>query len=102
MRVATLNANLTVEDKNYSADLSEGATAFDLMKKAEEQGFSFSGKEYTGMGFFVEEINGKKNDSEKGLYWTMYVNGTLSPVGVSGYMIKEGDKIEWKHEKVNF
>ncbi len=59
--------------------------------------FSFKGRTFPSLGFFVDEINGQKN--AKGFYWTLYVNGVYSTVGASQYVVKTGDVIEWKYEK---
>lgn len=64
---------------------------------AEKSDFSFSGRDFPGLGFFVEEINGKKNAN--GSYWFLYVNGTSSETGVSQTRVREGDSIEWRYEK---
>lgn len=58
---------------------------------------SFSGRDFPGLGFFVEEINGTR--SADGYYWILYVNGTSSQTGVSETAVSAGDVIEWKYEK---
>ncbi len=57
--------------------------------------FSFKGKTYPDLGFFVEEIGGVPNAD--GYYWTLYVNGTYSTDGASKKAVKAGDAIEWKY-----
>ena len=59
--------------------------------------FSFSGNDFPGLGFFVEEINGKKNAD--GNYWILYVNGKTSQKGVSQATVSSGNTVEWKYEK---
>ena len=58
--------------------------------------FSFKTKEYPGLGYFVEEINGVGGG--QGKYWIYYVNGKEASVGIKDYVVKEGDIISWKHE----
>lgn len=87
---------LKVLDKNYKVNVKDGASVLDVMKNAQKDGFSFKGKDYEEMGYFVEEINGISN-SPKG-YWLYYVNEKQAEVGVSRYIIKEGDIINWRLE----
>jgi len=90
--------NFLVGDKNYSLDVPIGSTAYDAMNiLASSTDFSFTTQLYPGLGYFIEEINGVKN--QNGMYWTLYVNGAYSNVGVSDYKISFGDVIEWKYEK---
>ena len=57
-------------------------------------------KDYgAGLGEFVESIDGAKPDSKH--YWEFYVNGKSSNVGASSYVLKAGDKIEWKLSAIN-
>lgn len=73
-------------------------TVLEVMQTRAEKGeFSFSGRDFPGLGFFVEEINGKRNAN--GYYWILYVNGTSSQTGVSQTVLSAGDVIEWKYEK---
>jgi len=59
--------------------------------------FSFSGQDFPGLGFFVEEMNGRKNTD--GYYWILLVNGKKSDLGASQARLKEGDVVEWRYEK---
>jgi len=56
--------------------------------------FRFKATLYSELGYYIEEINGIKNDNGK--YWTLYVNDSYSNVGVSRYILKPEDQIEWK------
>jgi hypothetical protein len=91
--------SLTVLDKNYEIETREGSSVFDVMKELQnntKNNFSFNYKEYPRMGVFVGEINGIKG--KRGAYWIYYVNGKEASVGVSSYVLKEGDSILWKQE----
>ena len=69
-------------------------TVLDAMRAlAAESELSFSGRDFPGLGFFVEEINGKRN--ENGYYWILRINGELSGKGVSQARVETGDIIEW-------
>jgi len=89
-----INVYLNVLNKNYSLIIPEGATVLDTMNISKNNNFSFKGKEYPSLGFFVEEINGVKG--ENGKYWIYYINEQQAEVGVSKYIVKNGDIISWK------
>jgi hypothetical protein len=73
-----------------------------LLQIDSRQPFMFSAKEYSGIGMFVEEINGVKNDTSAQKYWIMYIDGESASVGASGYVLRDGDIINWKFEKSKF
>jgi hypothetical protein len=92
---------LKVNGEEYTVEYREKMTVYDLMQilaSSSQKPFIFSTKEYTGMGKFVDEINGIKNDNQKGLYWIYYMNGEPAKIGISNYIIHQGDTIEWKYE----
>ncbi|MBI4093361.1 DUF4430 domain-containing protein [Candidatus Kaiserbacteria bacterium] len=88
----------TREQGTISIASNVDGTVLDAMHAQKAEGtLSFSGREFPGLGFFVEEINGKR--SADGYYWILYVNGTLSQTGVSQTFLSAGDLIEWRYEK---
>jgi hypothetical protein len=92
------NITLSVGSTAYQVYAPEHASVLDVMRTlATTNAFSFSGKEFPSLGFFVDSINGKKNGD--GLYWILYVNGTSSDTGASETFLKAGDAVEWKYEK---
>lgn len=98
----TINASLWTNDKHYDARVEEGATVYNLMEKLRQTSdFTFAGEDYAGLGFFVESVNGLEQNSTEGRYWIYYVNGQSANVGVSNYIIKSGDIIEWRYGAVN-
>ena len=64
---------------------------------AAEGSLNFSGRDFPGLGFFVEEMNGRKNTG--GYYWILLINGKKSDLGASQARLKEGDVVEWRYEK---
>ncbi len=76
-------------------DIISGQTALDLLKIKHK----VVAKTYSGIGEFVESIDGMKPDSQH--FWAFYVNGKSSNVGASSYVLKSGDKIEWKLEAIS-
>jgi hypothetical protein len=52
----------------------------------------------TGMGTntFVTGLGKRIADTKKHEFWELDANGTETQVGAASYIIKNGDKIEWK------
>ena len=98
------SATITVDGKNYIIGFEkEGSVLKDLLDKLQtESDFRFSGTNYSGIGFFITEINGIKNDNKKGKYWVYYLNGQSAQAGVSVQKINSNDNIEWKYEESTF
>lgn len=74
-------------------------TVADVLHRAEaEHGLRVGTKDFGGtLGIFVEEINGTRTDQARGLYWTLSVNGTLSPLGASLARVRPGDTVTWTY-----
>ncbi len=96
--VSVIHASLLVDGRTYSLNIPEGSTVRDMMNMAAStsQIFSFHEKLFSGIGYFVDEINGIKNTSNA--YWFYYLNGSRANVGISSYVLKPNDKVEWKFE----
>ncbi len=87
----------------YKTHLPEKSTAYDAMQNLiDNKKITALIKEYSGIGKFVEEINGTKNDTQVGKYWIYYVNGQPAKVGISAYTLKQNDLITWKYEHSKF
>jgi exopolysaccharide biosynthesis protein len=94
---------LYVEEKNYEISVPENTTVYGLMDSLKQRGdISFNGKSSAEFGFFVEEINGKKNSADTNTYWIYYINDKAAAVGISSYVLKPGDIISWKYETPQF
>lgn len=96
-----IKVELYVFDKKYETKVKEGSTVFEMMNVLEKQNsegnqFSFKYTNNMSMGSFVTEINDIKGSPGK--YWIYYVNDNLASIGVSKYVLKEGDIINWKNE----
>lgn len=95
---AAERASLIVGEASYPLAVSAGGTLIGAMNAlASSSGFAFTGREYPGLGFFVDSINGRANAGGK--YWILYVNGVSSPVGASEAPVRAGDVFEWRYEK---
>jgi hypothetical protein len=97
-----IQVEMLIGGVEYRINIKSDSSVYDLMNNLREQKkIDFSGQNYSGMGFFIEEINGVKNNPA-GRNWLYYVNGRLAPIGVSYYQLKNNDTIEWKYEKKSF
>lgn len=88
--------HLVAGEAEYVDVLPEGSTVLEAMEHLRSEGFTFEGREYPSLGFFVESINGKKASS--GYYWIFYMNGKQSGTGISQTPVSGGDTIEWRLE----
>ena len=101
-RAGSVRATIIVEGQKYEVWVPEGATALEFMKLLQDsRGFSFRGRQFPGLGFLVEEINGLTQNPKEGMYWIYYINGETASVGVSQYILQPNDIIEWKYEPAN-
>jgi uncharacterized membrane protein len=90
---------LNVSNHTYNIKVKDGSTVYDAMialQSRKENNFSFSSKNYPSLGNFIYKINGVKGTPGK--YWIYYINGKKASLGVSKYILKEGDRISWKQE----
>lgn len=95
----TITATITVQGKNYPLTISEYSTAYDLMISAKNQRLiTLHATPYGDLGYMIDELNGLKNSSGEKKYWIYYINGKKATIGISSYVIHEGDIIEWKYE----
>lgn len=89
---------LSVGTSTYTLNSHENETLMEAMRALSTiSSFTFDGHEYTGLGFFVTTINGKK--AADGFNWMLYVNGTPAEYGASSFIIKNKQLIEWRYEK---
>ena len=85
----------------FVSDIPNGSTVLDLMNSKSTNEFNYSGKNFSGMGLFVEEINGINNIPENNVYWKILVNGEETSVGVSDKIINHGDIIRFVLDSVS-
>lgn len=99
--VATESASLAllkVDGTFYTIPAGPGETVIAAMDAlAALGGFTYTSKDFPGLGVFVDSINGKKGGG--GMYWILYVNGEAAAKGAGLIEMHEGDIIEWKYEK---
>lgn len=82
----------------FKMEVNEETTVFDLLKQT---GIALEYTEYE-IGIFIDAIGGIWNDKKEKKYWMYYINGEKAKLGVSKQVVKPGDKIEFKFEKVSW
>lgn len=82
----------TAEHVSYRGQ--DGKNALDLLKA----GHKVEVKVYSGIGEFVDGIDGLKSDAQH--FWSFYVNGKQATVGAGSYTTKTTELIEWKFERI--
>lgn len=93
----TEGATVIAGEKTAELLFAPGTTFYDALVQARNAGaIDFSGKHYPVLGFFVTDIGTLHAGGDLDLLY--YINGVEATVGVSAYMLKNGDRIEWKLE----
>lgn len=96
-KVASQGKNTKID---YIISNTNSTTVFDALKSyTESNEIDLKYSNNSKYGIFVESIIGIKNGDE-GKYWQYYVNGVLGDVAADKKMVKAGDKVEWRFEKV--
>lgn len=92
------SATISVEGLSYSTKIQSKTSVLQAMRALSlSSHFTFTGREFPALGFFVESINGKKN--AHGYYWIFYLNNKKSATGVLQTSLNAGDSVLWKYEK---
>ena len=92
-----------IDGQQYAVVVPDGSTALDVMNQAQrDDDLTYSGKEYEGLGYLVETINGQTNNTSDNVYWTLYMNNEVANVGVNDLIVHTGDAIGWKYETLSF
>ena len=93
----TESATILAGNKKTYLSFSSNALLYDVLVQEKNAGkIIFSGKNYPGLGFFVTDIDSLHSGNGKDLLY--YINGKEASVGISTYILKDGDIIEWKLE----
>ncbi|MFA6547423.1 MAG: DUF4430 domain-containing protein [Candidatus Magasanikbacteria bacterium] len=98
-----IETTIEINSQQHKVSLPEKSTAYDAMQKlTNTKQITMTTKQYNGLGYFIEEINGLKNNNQTGEYWIYYINGQSAKVGVSLYILKNNDLIKWTYAKAQF
>jgi len=99
----TIPVTFIISNQTYKTNILPNTNVYQAMQQLQtENKITFSGKNYAGMGFFVDTINKIENINKTNQYWIYYINGKSANVGISNYIINSKDIIEWKYEKSKF
>jgi hypothetical protein len=93
----TANVTVLFGEEKVNLSVSPNTIFYNALMEAKNAGkITFSGKNYPGLGFFVTDFGELHAGSGKDLLY--YINSKEANVGVSSYVLKDGDVIEWKLE----
>lgn len=93
-----VETTFVINGQAYPLQVLEGTSVYHAMKILDGNKITVDFKSYSGLGHFVEGINGQTSDTIKGKYWIYYINGAKAQVGISNYFLKSNDIITWKYE----
>ncbi|MGV3464652.1 MAG: DUF4430 domain-containing protein [Heyndrickxia sp.] len=93
--ITVLDANGKIILPHTVLEIKDGETAFDVLKEAAtKKDVKFDYTTDPKYGANVVQIGDVKPDYAKdSTYWGFIVNGSMAPVGVSGYKVKNGDDL---------
>lgn len=92
----TVEGETVLFDKELKAE--EGETLLEVMKESFADG-NYSLVESDGM---ITELCGEAQDAAANKYWMYTVNGEYASVGAAEYLPKEGDKVVFDLQVVQF
>lgn len=96
----TLDVTIEINNQKYPLSLAEKSSAYDAMiRLVAEKKITAVFKEFSGLGYFVDEIDGIRTDKNDGKYWIYYINGQSAQLGISQYILKNNDLITWQFKK---
>lgn len=85
----------------FNGDETDANVFSELQKYAADKNIEIKFNNNYAFGVFIESINGIKNGDD-GKYWQYYVDGVLGDVAADKKVLKKGEKVEWRFEKVPF
>ena len=90
-----ISITIIAGDKTLQIASYTGTSLYDALVSAKDSGqIEFSGKNYSGLGFFMTSIGNLYRGNGENLFY--YINNKEASVGVSSYLLQDGDIIEWK------
>lgn len=99
----TLAVTMQINGQKYPLNLPEKSTAYNAMTQlVTDKKITAVFKEFSGLGYFVDEIDGVKTDKSAGKYWIYYLNDKPAQAGISQYILKNNDSLIWKYEVPQF
>ena len=82
---------------------AQGATAFQFLQLASEQNpcYLFQYITYQSLGHYITTICCVEQNTTSNFYWFVYINNTLSPVGVDFLKPNNGDILKFEYRFIN-
>ena len=83
---------------------SQGTTAFQLLQLASKQNpcYLFEYQTFEGLGHYITTICCVAQNTTTHSYWFVYINNTLSPVGVDFLKPNNGDILRFEYRSINY
>jgi hypothetical protein len=97
----TLQTSSAKYNKNWQVAIEGEVSVEKVLELAAAKGYlKVESIDYGGsMGVFIESLENIANNNIEKVYWHLYINDVLSPVGASHATVKAGDTVLWKYEK---
>lgn len=92
------------EELSFSSGFSDGDTAYSFLQRLDEENenltIEYNSFDFNGTpSYFITTINGYNPEVDNS-YWSLYVNGEMSSVGISEYSLQPGDTISLEVESI--
>lgn len=95
----TIPVTIIITGQSYPIEVSPGSTVYTAMESLSESGtIPVAFKNFSGLGYFVDAINGQTSDTIQAKYWIYYINGQKATRGISQVQLNSNDVISWKYE----
>lgn len=92
-----ISASMQVGADVVQLKTKEGTTLYEALVQAQSEGkVMFVGQNNPSLGFFITDIG--LLHTGNGKYLLYYINGEQAAAGISAYILKDGDVIDWKLE----
>lgn len=93
--VVKISATIIIDKLILKPSFENGKSLYDVLNMEKEKAnLNLVGKNFSGMGFFVSEIGTLKENSDQQLIY--FVNNKSPNIGISNYILKDKDVVEWK------
>lgn len=97
----TTKINASRRAGNYIVDFKKGENAFDNLVRITKGDIQYT--DWGGdLGVFIDCIGGLCRTDGYEYFWSLYINGKLSMVGASAYLVQPNDVIEWKYTEADY
>ena len=99
----TVEVTIVINGQKYALNMPEKSTAYEAMAQlVADKKITMAFKQFIGLGYFVDEVDGVKTDKNSGKYWIYYLNDKPAQMGISNYILKNNDSLTWKYEVPQF